>query len=246
MPLSKNWLMPVLRGDQPAMLKVAHSPFEREGAQLMAWWGGQGAARVLAHEDPALLMERAEGPGSLIEMSRNGQDEAATRIACDTVVRLHGVTRPPPPLPSLAERFAQQTERLRVMGGVCHPALEVITTLLETPKDVGVLHGDVHHGNILDFGPRGWLAIDPQGVIGERAYDFANLLRNPDDDLVLSPGRLERQLGWISEAAGHDPLRMLQWGLAHAVLSASWSLQDGQDPEPSLQIARHMAGVLGV
>ncbi len=228
------------------MLKLAFSPFERNGARLMAWWDGQGAARVLAHEDPALLMERAEGTGSLIAMARDGQDEAATRIACDTVGRLHAVTGPAPDLPSLAERFARQAERMTGMGGVCYQALGVIATLLETPRDVGVLHGDIHHGNILDFGPSGWLAIDPQGVIGERAYDYANLLRNPDADLALSPGRLERQLGWISQAAGLEPLRLLQWGLAHAVLSASWSLQDGQDPEPSLQIARRLAGLLKV
>ncbi len=142
-------------------------------------------------------------------------------------------------------RFSERIERMIGMGGVCHQALDVIAVLLETPRDVGVLHGDIHHGNILDFGLRGWLAIDPQGVIGERAYDFANLLRNPDADLALSPGRLERQLGWISQAAGLEPLRLLQWGLAHAALSASWSLQDGQDPEPTLQIARRMAGLLG-
>jgi len=238
--------MPVRWEGQPAMLKLASGPFERDGARLMAWWDGQGAARVLAHEDPALLMERAEGEGSLIQMACDGQDEAATRIACQAVGRLHAVTGPGPNLPGLADRFARQSDRMTGMGGVCLQALDVIEILRSAPRDVGVLHGDIHHGNILDFGPRGWLAIDPQGVIGERAYDYANLLRNPDPALALSPGRLERQLGWISQAAGLDPLRLLQWGLAHAALSASWSLQDGQDPEPSLQIARRMAGLLQV
>lgn len=237
--------MPVRRGDQPAMLKLASSPFERDGARLMAWWDGQGAARVLAHEDPALLMVRAEGKDSLIRMAWGRQDEAATRIACQTVGRLHAVTGPPPDLPGLADRFARQADRMAGMGGVCLQALEVIEMLLGSPGDVGVLHGDIHHGNILDFGPGGWLAIDPQGVIGERAYDYANLLRNPDPALALGPGRLERQIGWISDAAGLDPLRLTRWGLAHAALSASWSVQDGEDPEPSLQIACRLAGLLG-
>jgi aminoglycoside/hydroxyurea antibiotic resistance kinase len=42
-----------------------------------------------------------------------------------------------------------------------------------------VLHGDLHHGNVLDFGLRGWLAIDPKGLLGERGFDFANIFTNP-------------------------------------------------------------------
>jgi type IV secretion system protein VirD4 len=37
--------------------------------------------------------------------------------------------------------------------------------LLAEPRDVGVLHGDLHHDNVLDFGARGWLAIDPNDIV---------------------------------------------------------------------------------
>lgn len=58
-------LLPVRQGDTPAMLKIAHSPEEQAGNQLMAWWGGDGAASVLAHDGEALLMKRAQGSASL-------------------------------------------------------------------------------------------------------------------------------------------------------------------------------------
>ncbi|MFX5957215.1 aminoglycoside phosphotransferase family protein, partial [Acinetobacter baumannii] len=74
--------------------------------------------------------------------------------------------------------------------------------LLSEPRDPVVLHGDIHHGNILDFGPRGWLAIDPKGLFGERDFDFVNLFRNPDEATALSPGRFARQLAVVTEAAG--------------------------------------------
>lgn len=45
---------------------------------------------------------------------------------------------------------------------------------------MAVLHGDLHHGNVLDFGPLGWLAIDPKGLHGESGFDYANILSNPD------------------------------------------------------------------
>ena len=70
-------MLPVCRGDQPAMLKVATEPEESRGAALMVWWEGAGAARVLAHDGPALLLERATGHRSLIEMVRAGQDDEA-------------------------------------------------------------------------------------------------------------------------------------------------------------------------
>jgi streptomycin 6-kinase len=64
------------------------------------------------------------------------------------------------------------------------------------------LHGDIQHGNILDFGSRGWLAIDPKGLIGERSFDYANLFCNPEAAVALAPRRLARQVDVVAEAAG--------------------------------------------
>lgn len=246
-PFTKSWLLPVRRGVTPAMLKVVTSPFERDGGAVMAWWDGEGAAPVLAHDDGALLLERATGGRSLAVMAASGGDDEASRIACATVARLHA---PRPtldlPLPSLTDRFAKQTERAAAMGGAVARAWSVVEELLAEPREVTVLHGDIHHGNILDFGARGWLAIDPQGVIGERAYDHANLLKNPDFETATAPGRLMRQVAVIAEAAGLEPRRMLQWALAHAALSACWSVEDNMDPKMGATVAAIAAAELGL
>ena len=49
------------------------------------------------------------------------------------------------------------------------------------PSQTGpvLLHGDLHHGNVLSARRRPWLAIDPKGVVGERAFDAGALLYNP-------------------------------------------------------------------
>ena len=65
-------------------------------------------------------------------------------------------------------------------GSLLAEAAATAKDLLADQRDVVVLHGDIHHGNVLDFGPRGWLAIDPKGLIGERTFDFVNILRNPE------------------------------------------------------------------
>ncbi len=103
-----------------------------------------------------------------------------------------------------------------------------------------------HHGDVLDFGVRGWLAIDPKRVRGERGYDYANLICNPDLPTATDPKRLRRQLQVISEAAGLDRQRLLQWVLAFAGLSAAWFLEDDALEQASgqLKVAQIAASML--
>lgn len=231
-------LMPVLAAGQPAMLKVATAPEEERGAQVLAWWAGEGAARVLALEGEAMLMERATGARSLAQMAASGDDDAATRILCATAARLHA-PRPHPPASAvpLDRRFTALAPAAARRGGILARSHAAATYLLGTQREVTILHGDLHHGNVLDFGARGWLAIDPKGVYGERTYDFANIFCNPDAAVATAPGRLARQANIVAEAAGIDRARLLQWVLAYAGLSAAWSLEDGDDPSLSLRVA---------
>jgi streptomycin 6-kinase len=236
-------LLSVRHDGLPAMLKIAHGEEERRGADLLAWWGGDGAARVWEHDGDALLMERATGERSLIEMARAGQDDAATRILCDAAARLHA-PRPepyPPTLVPLAHRFRDLEPAAAREGGVLRKAAAAAQVLLTEPREIVALHGDVHHGNILDFGSRGWLAIDPKGVLGERCYDYANIFCNPDLAAATAPGRLARQATIVAEAAHLDRTRLLQWILAYAGLSAAWSMEDGDDPALALAVAEMAA-----
>jgi streptomycin 6-kinase len=109
--------------------------------------------------------------------------------------------------------------------------------LLVGPRDIVALHGDIHHGNILDFGERGWLAIDPKGLLGERGFDYANLFCNPDQ-VAAGPERFDRRLAIVAELARLDRARLLDWILAWAGLSAAFHLEDGEDPGGALAIAR--------
>jgi streptomycin 6-kinase len=238
-------LLPVIHEGAPAMLKVAMEPEERWGALLMVWWGGDGAARVLAHEGDALLMERALGDASLVEMARGGREDEASRILCAVAARLHAPRdRPPPDLVPLSRWFRELEPAAARHGGILPEAAATARELLGELRDVVVLHGDVHHGNVLDFGPHGWLAIDPKRLVGERGFDFANLLRNPDFETATAPGRLARQASVIAEAAGLERVRLLKWVLAFAGLSAAWILGDGENPELDLAVAEIAAAEL--
>jgi streptomycin 6-kinase len=232
-------LLPVRRNGVPAMLKIATEPEERRGADTMTWWDGNGAAHVLTHEGDALLMERAEGSTSLEKMALSGRDDEATQIMCQVAARLHAPRMRPLPssLVPLPEWFAALDPGAALHGGILERAAVMARHLLAEPRDIVVLHGDIHHGNILDFGSQGWLAIDPKGLLGERAFDFVNILRNPNAQVALAPGRFSRQATALADAAGLDRTRLLQWTLAFTGLSAAWILGDGDQPDLDLAVA---------
>jgi streptomycin 6-kinase len=231
-------LLPVRWQGLPAMLKVATVDEEKRGGLLMQWWDGQGAAKVFAQQDDAILLERAQGERSLLAMAMNGDDDAAGRIICKTVRTLH---RPPanpyPELVPLDIWFRSLEAASLAHGGLFSTSNTAAKALLTEPRDIGVLHGDIHHSNILDFEDRGFLAIDPKGLFGERGYDYANLFCNPDLPATRDPARLRRQLPIVALESGLEPARLLRWIIAYAGLSAAWFLEEGGDPAPALHVA---------
>jgi streptomycin 6-kinase len=230
-------LLPVRLGNVPAVLKIAILDEERAGGLLMTWWNGRGAAPVLAHEDNAILMERAKDGPSLAEIARSGRDDEASRIICSVLAKLHTPRGcPAPALLSLREWF-EPLLRAPVLDGILRCAATTASHLLANQRDTVVLHGDIHHGNILNFGLPGWLAIDPKGLVGERSFDYANIFCNPDQETATMPGRLLRQTQVVAQTAQLPQRRLLAWILAWAGLSAAFSINDRLSPDDALGIA---------
>ena len=237
-------LLPVRRDRVSAMLKIASSDEERRGGALMSLWNGVGAARVLARDDDAILLERAEGRRSLAELAKNGRDDEASRVICEVVTKLHAARiESTEGLCGLPEWFRELQPAAARHGGILLQAAAAAQELLATPRDIVALHGDIHHDNILDFGERGWLAIDPKGLLGERGFDYANIFCNPRE-IARNPGRLSRQASIVAEASGLERARLLQWSLAYAGLSASWRLNEGENAELPLAVAQAAAAEL--
>ena len=236
-------LLPVRRDGEALMLKVATEADEKHGGVLLSWWDGDGAARLHARHDDALLLERAEGPHSLGDLARNGGDDDATRILCDVIGGLHAPrAKPLPELIPLSLWFKDLWSAAETHNGAYARAAQTARALLADPQDVGVLHGDIHHDNVLDFGARGWLAIDPKRLIGERGFDYANIFCNPDVGdatchVARTPERFAARLEIVIARSGLERRRLLQWIVAWSALSAAWFAGDDGDPEIDLAIA---------
>jgi streptomycin 6-kinase len=108
--------------------------------------------------------------------------------------------------------------------------------LLDDPGAQVALHGDLHHGNVLDFGERGWLAIDPKFLVGHRVFDYTNILCNPG--AALAERHFDRRVDLISALAEIPTAELLEWTVAWTGLSASWFAEDGnaRDERNALRI----------
>jgi streptomycin 6-kinase len=226
-----------LANGTPVVLKVGYRELDVRCEALALWhFDGRGTVRLLAGGGAmgAFVVERVM-PGT--PLSSVDDDERATSIAA-SIMRV--LPHPGPygdPLPTVAQ-WAEGFERLRRRfdGGTgplprrhVAKAESLMAYLLGTEEPHILLHGDLHHDNILDAGDGRWLAIDPQGVIGERAYETGALLRNLTPRLRALPHPehvLERRIEQLAEELALDRRRIRDWAFAQAVLSAWWSIED--------------------
>lgn len=242
-PLSYHYVVAVTRADgSPAVLKLGVPGGPQFGWQVEALRlvGGDGMCRLLAAEVPgdAMLLERVE-PGQPLTPDGPGADEAATGVLLDVMRRLH---RPVPAgvaLPTVVDR-GRAFQRLRARhGGGTGPLPAALVDRAERryaelaadPAGPAVLlHGDLHHENVLRSDRAGWLAIDPHGLVGEPAAEVGPLLLNPWAAVPRWPEPrrvLARRIDQLAEGLGVPAARVRQWGFAFAVLSAAWSDEDG-------------------
>jgi streptomycin 6-kinase len=234
-PIAGTWasLLPVRRGVEPAMLKAAMTREEQHGLDLLAWYDGDGAVRILERADKAILMERAMGTRSLKAMARAGEDEAALAVLCAAADRLHAPrgAAEPKSLQPLSVRFRPLEAAAIKYGGVLVRCWDAARTLLATSRDERPLHGDLWHDNVREDDSRGWLVIDPMGFHGERTYDYAVMLTNPDfPEVAADPGRIRRRAAFVAELAGLELDRLIRCMLVDAGLYAVWSMSGGHEP----------------
>ena len=192
---------------------------------------------------PALLLERLMPGTPLASLS---DDDAATRLAGQVMRQLRRPLAAGHPFPTV-ERWASGLARLREQfGGGTGPLPEPLVAqaeglfleLLASSAAPVLLHGDLHHDNILAAERAPWLALDPKGVAGEPAYEVCALMRNPRPQPAAV---LARRASILAEVLEIDRQRILAWSFAHAVLSAWWSIEDkGHGWEGAIEVAEQI------
>jgi streptomycin 6-kinase len=249
--LSYNFVAFANRGEEQVVLKmgVPNREFKSEMATLRLF-NGEGACRLIRYDEEKywMLLERLN-PGVMLATLRD--DEQATTIAAEVMQKIWKPTPEADVFLRLSDWF-EGLKRLRAMfnGGTGPLTRKLVERTERSVKDFFIenhkpvlMHGDFHHFNILSS-ERGWLIIDPKGVTGPACYEVGSLLMNPWSDLI---GMLDyravtkRRIDILHERLGFERERIREWGLAHAVLSAWWGIEDNTGWEYSLAFAEMIA-----
>ena len=236
--LSHNYVTTVkLQSGSKAILKVGYPQTElfNEIKVLRLLQGNYTAQLLQSDEDiGALLLEKIE-PGTVLTTIQRNDDEKATLIATQVLGKLPIPVPGGMKFPTVGD-WGKAFQRVReIKGNPLSPIVldkaERLLAELEASKDNRMLlHGDLHHDNILLDEQRGWLSIDPKGVVGDPLFNAARFLNNPRPRLIAMDNArkvIERRLELISSAFEADISRLAAWAFVDCILSACWWIESG-------------------
>lgn len=247
-PLTYNYVAPAIRADgTPVVLKVG-VPCDGLTSEIEALrlFNGQGAVRLLDanSKSGALLLERLTPGLSLLSVA---DDEQAAAIAAETMRELWQPVPENHVFLTVGDWFLGLARLRQQFDGGTGPlpprlvekAEALCAELTASTTAPRLLHGDLHHGNILRAERTPWLVIDPKGVVGDPAFEPSAFLLNPTPQ---SADVLRRRVAIFAEALDVPREWVCGWGLARAVLSACWTLEDhGTGWEDAIAVAEALS-----
>jgi streptomycin 6-kinase len=197
-------------------------------------YDGNGCARILK-SDPkngVMLLERLV-PGTMLS------EETDEMIVLENYIKVWKAIRRPVPnggkTPSLAHWFEglkqyRETGDVQISMEHVQLAEEFFQQVIYTSEGPELLHGDLHHENILYSEQKGWMSIDPKGVAGDPYFDVVSFLVNQLDSKPDPKSILKLRVDTISEQIGLDRQRLLKAAIALGTLYACWAIEDN-DPD---------------
>ncbi|MFF9089633.1 aminoglycoside phosphotransferase family protein [Streptomyces sp. NPDC014991] len=227
----------------PAVLKLA-PPRARPGSEAaaLAHWAGLGAVQLLDAEpdEGVLLLERLHPDVSV----RSLPEAKALLEAAGTLRRLW--VKPPAGhvFETVAERTGRQAAAMRAGAGadaeaapLVDAALAAREELLAAPSGQLLLHGTFRQSKVLAGERTPWLAVGPDPVVGESAFDLARLVRDRVEDLIATPSGpavTRRRIKRLAESLEVDQERLRGWTLFRAVESGIRARRVGREKDAEL------------
>jgi streptomycin 6-kinase len=255
--LSYNYVAPATRADGIAVVLKAGVPHDSltDEMETLRIWNGRGSVQLLDSDPEAgiMLLERLDPGTALITI----EDEDQATLIFARVARQLWQAAPSVHNFDTVHDWAKGLERLRTHfdGGtgpfpkrLVEAAESLYKDLLASQAEPVLLHGDLHHWNILSAQRQPWLAIDPKGIVGERAYEVGAWMRNPVGRILSRsdlPRVFARRADILAEELALDRQRILAWSFAQAVLSAWWSIEDHNTGwEEAVQVAEILSSLM--
>lgn len=201
---------------------------------------------VIAEDADAVLYDWVPGE-SLGALFRSGARDTADVRLGQVMTGLHArpapLTGPFAPLHvycrALADFVPPAGFSKAQSADIARAAALLARLLASQPADrTCLLHGDLHHDNVLGAGAD-WAVIDPKAIVGDLHFEPANAFRNPSggEAAAMDPARIARRADLWSAALDLDRARLLQWAAAKCGLSIAWSCWKDGAPLPEDDLA---------
>lgn len=260
---SYGWVAFCTAADGPAVLKLSvPNPEATTEVLALLRFPPSVACRVRAEDrkNGAVLLERLQ-PGT--SLRQRPEFPSRVKIAAKVFAALH--EKHIPAETSLFPRYADQARRAFGVARevlAYHPAASpdlrsAVAAMIEAgaealdrlADDECLIHGDLHHDNILQCDD-GWKLVDPKGVIGPLSVEPARCIGNQIGDAPAAA--FEPQLVDMCEAFAHSltrvdravsPADVATGAVLDAVVSTCWSIEDGTEME---EVAGFVANALSL
>ena len=244
--LTYNFVGTVKVAGKTAIIKTAPpaAKLMKEAKWLQAFTNDVPAIYHIDQENNAYLMEQLQPGSSLKQLVKQGSDDEATKIIAKVILALQASTNPLkannyPHLSSHAPTFHLLKDH--VDKQILTRGMALFKLLCQNHSNDTLLHGDLHHDNILKKG-NSWSVIDPHGYIGEACAEVGPMIFNPldcfPDNLPLKDiinNRLRILANNLPFALG----RIRAWGFCLALRSAAWDVEGfGEPNQHTLDVAQ--------
>ncbi|MFH8451798.1 aminoglycoside phosphotransferase family protein [Streptomyces fungicidicus] len=236
----------------PAVLKLAPRRARPESERAaLAHWDGRGAVQLLEPPAPSgagagagvegvLLLERLHPDVSV----RSLPEAKALLEAAGTLRRLWVDPPDGHDFETVAERTGRQARAMRAsadadpeVAPLVEAALAAREELVAAPPERRLLHGTFRQSKVLSGERMPWLAVGPDPVVGEHAFDLARLVRDRVEDLIAQPSgatTTRRRVKRLAESLEVDRERLAGWTLFRAVESGVRARRVGRERDAEL------------
>lgn len=229
--LSYSYVLSGMQGNKPIILKLSPDVEElKQESNALKALKNFGVVQILAEQNGAILLERAV-PGTSLKSYFLSKETEAIEIACNLMKKLHQAPVPQDKFPHIREWLNALDKEWDIPIDYLRKARELRDQLLKTSTQSLLLHGDLHHDNILKNG-NDWIVIDPKGVLGELTYELTTFIYNPIPELISfedAESIIKDRINYFSREFHIDPQKIKDWCFVKIVLAWIWALENGID-----------------
>lgn len=222
---------------------------ELGGTSFLKAMDGNGTVKLYEYDEKAQLMEYLVGH-NLYHYSKDNKEDETTKIFIDIIKKIHtcklvGDKDKLTPIKHLFRLFDRLTPPEKLCGFFLK-ARELSDNLLSTQTQEVLLHGDLHHENVLKNSKGEYVCFDPKGMIGDPSYELGTTLKNPWDHPEISQDieMFKRRALNFSQELKLPLDRIIGFAFVHLCLSIGWAIEDGNEYIHQEKLLKQVARLL--